>query len=444
MQMLLYTLFVCSAVMSVITLIYILAIPSLLKKYSAKWLYYIWLLVVIGWVFPFRPYLNLNIKPVYVPDMQMVQTKYTLINENMNTVSNGTKGAPSFSVWLIAACIWAAGMVGVLVFNIWRHYRFLKMADRWSEEITDQDTILLLNTLKTEMNIKRHIGLKKCLAVSSPMMIGFFTPSVLLPAENNDPEKLKFILWHELIHLKRNDLWYKMLVLLATAVHWFNPVVYFMARVISIQCEVSNDELLVKEISFQQRRQYGETLIGAIRNGTNIHTALSTDFYSGGKTLKTRVFHIMDTTKKKAGFVILCLIFIAVLGSGAAYASDSVYDTLNERQIIKVDVKKLEAGHIICFEGPYQLDGGDTVRYNITSDNNEKLYVDVIRKDTITYGKSVRTQNFIGYYIGYPMNKITVSHTWAGEYCLLVKFRDLEGAQNIKGTIEIIKGKDKD
>lgn len=442
MKLYLATLLSCSAAMSVISIIYIAFTPFLSRKYTAKWLYYIWLLVVIGWVFPFRPYLN--IVSYHLPKAQVIQTKYTLINQNMNYIANATKEASTVSIWLIILCIWAAGAAGVIIFNLLRHFRFLKLVGRWSEKTTNQDILHMFNELKMEMNIKTRVGLKTCFSISSPMMIGFFSPAILLPDENMAADDLKFILRHELIHLKRNDLWYKTLVLVATAIHWFNPVVYFMARAISIQCEISNDELLVKETSFQQRRQYGETLIGAIRNGANLHTALSTDFYSGGKTLKTRIFSIMDMTKKKAGIIILCFTIAAVLGSGIAYASDSTDGSSSSTQIIHVDVKKLDAGHIICFKGPYHLKKGDIVRYNITSDNNDNLYVDVIQKDSIVYGKPVMSQRFLGYYLGYPKNQAIISSSMEGDYCLLVKFLYLQGAHNIKGSIEIIKGKDND
>lgn len=76
-------------------------------------------------------------------------------------------------------------------------------------------------------------------------MIGFRTPVILLPQSRIPEEALPYILRHELVHFKRKDLWFKSLVILATAIHWFNPVVYLMARAIALQCKISCDAQVV-------------------------------------------------------------------------------------------------------------------------------------------------------------------------------------------------------
>lgn len=50
-----------------------------------------------------------------------------------------------------------------------------------------------------------------------------------------------------MIHLKRNDLWIKALVLVANALHWFNPLVYVLRKDIHMWSELSCDEEVVKD-----------------------------------------------------------------------------------------------------------------------------------------------------------------------------------------------------
>jgi hypothetical protein len=142
----------------------------------------------------------------------------------------------------------------------------------------------------------------------------------LLPPVKIADDELSLILKHELIHLKRYDLWYKALFLTATVLHWFNPVVYLMAKSVAVQCEISCDALVLQGADFQQRKQYGEAIIGIVKNGAKLRTALSTDFYGGKKGMKNRISSIMDTSKKKAGFVILCVVLFAIIGTGVALA----------------------------------------------------------------------------------------------------------------------------
>jgi len=62
-----------------------------------------------------------------------------------------------------------------------RHFRFTKTALRWSENITDEKVLSLLQSLKSEMGITRRISIRLCTFVGSPMMIGVTKPQILLP-----------------------------------------------------------------------------------------------------------------------------------------------------------------------------------------------------------------------------------------------------------------------
>ncbi|SHJ15822.1 M56 family metallopeptidase [Lutispora thermophila] len=156
------------------------------------------------------------------------------------------------------------------------------------------------------------------------MLIGFLKPVILLPGYDFSMDELSYILKHELIHLRRKDLWYKRLVFIATAIHWFNPVVYAMAKAIASQCEISCDAEVVKKADIGTRQRYSEIIIGIIKNQSRTQTAFSTNFYGGEKGMKKRIFSIMDTSQKKAAIVVLCLVLAATLGTGVVASATSL------------------------------------------------------------------------------------------------------------------------
>lgn len=74
MQEFMTALIECSVTMSVLVLVFIAATPWLSKRYSAKWLYYIWLVLVIGLIIPFRFHpdtalIQMNDGPAYIQQM---------------------------------------------------------------------------------------------------------------------------------------------------------------------------------------------------------------------------------------------------------------------------------------------------------------------------------------------------------------------------------------
>jgi beta-lactamase regulating signal transducer with metallopeptidase domain len=237
---------------------------------------------------------------------------------SVNTV---TPALPEVSWWQIAVVVWLAGMIIAFAYHFIRHCRFMKTVRRWSEEITDEQVLTLFHGLKTEMGITKRIGLYLCPSVGSPMIAGLIKPRILLPVKDLAQDDFRFILGHELIHYKRKDLYYKCLVLLATCMHWFNPIVYMIAKAINAGCELSCDAELVRSTGIDTRRHYSEAIIGAARYQSKLKTALSTNFYGGKKVLRRRIFSIMDMSKKKAGAVIICAALIVTVGTGFAFAA---------------------------------------------------------------------------------------------------------------------------
>jgi len=340
--------------------------PFLAKRYSEKSRYYVWLIIIIGLIIPFRPQWGNAIFTVDVSNEITATTLQTgsdpigneervnipFLSENATPVDIlppleniapvivappyenivTTSTIQNIDWWQIAAVVWLVGLIAFLAYHLIRHYCFIKMVKRWSESITNEKSLTLLQSLKSEMGVSKHIGLDECSSIGTPMMVGFIKPRILLPKIDFTQDELRFILKHELVHYKRKDLYYKFLVLIATAIHWFNPIIYMMARAINTQCESSCDAETIKSENMDTRQQYSETIIGVVKYQSKLKTALSTNFYGGKKGMKKRIFSIMDTGRKKTGIAIFCAVMIITLGTGfvfAANASDVAREPVN-------------------------------------------------------------------------------------------------------------------
>ncbi|MEK4476212.1 M56 family metallopeptidase [Paenibacillus sp. FSL R7-0048] len=318
MQGFLVTVLQCSVSMSLLTLVYAAIQPFISKRYVAKWNYRVWLLLAVGWIFPFRPQIDLLVLPVTMPDLPA-----TLVPSIIRTVplmDFGDRGDAwaTISLWWVLTAIWGCGIVIIILYHALRHSRFMKTVRRWSDPVTDAKVQGILDSVRSELGIKKHIGLCVCESVTSPMFIGFIQPVILLPRVKLSDDEVYLILKHELIHLKRHDLWCKAMILIATSFHWFNPVVYLMAKAAAEQCEISCDALVLQNADHQRRIQYGEIIITVARNGAKLQTALSSNFYGGKKGLKNRISSIMDLKEKKNGVLFLCVALIAIIWIGSA------------------------------------------------------------------------------------------------------------------------------
>ena len=326
MQNLMITLLACSVTMSMLAFFYIAITPPLAKRYSEKGRYYAWIIVVIGLIIPFRPQFGNPIVKVDMPNNAATPIIQIGNGTPINVPDGNTMISPissSISLWHIAAAIWLVGMIAFLAYHAIKHYHFVKIVRRWSESITDKQTLALFQSVKSEMGIAKDIKLYRCLSVCSPLMFGFVEPRILLPMVDFAHDELCLVLKHELVHYRRKDLYYKCLVLLATAIHWFNPLVYLMARAIDVQCELSCDAETVKNTDAEMRQHYGEMIIGVVGYQSKLKTVLSTNFYGGKKGMKNRISSIMDIGKKKAGVAIICAAILITIGTGVIFATNA-------------------------------------------------------------------------------------------------------------------------
>ncbi len=115
-----------------------------------------------------------------------------------------------------------------------------------------------------------NIRLKRSDAISSPLVYGFFRPVILLPYDfpkKNSPEYDQ-VLYHELTHVHSGDLWYKLLMLLVTCIHWFNPLIWIMLHLSTQDLEIRCDARVIRKLG--KKKVYAMTLVQAeLRRSTH-------------------------------------------------------------------------------------------------------------------------------------------------------------------------------
>ena len=133
---------------------------------------------------------------------------------------------------------------------------------RWGAPAEDAALLARFEEAKAELGVN-NLALLICPAVGAPLVTGFVNPVLLLPREAVSDGVLR----HELIHTRRRDLWYKLLLLLARALHWFNPLVHGMARAANRDLERACDEAAVAGQDAAFRAAYGAAMLDAVEEG---------------------------------------------------------------------------------------------------------------------------------------------------------------------------------
>ena len=99
-----------------------------------------------------------------------------------------------------------------------------------------------------ESNIKKDVKLICSEYCESPITIGVLSPTVLFPIWDKDcqmdDELCEYMITHELVHIKHNDILIKLVGLLVIAIHWFNPFVYLLVAELSCISEMYCDSVV--------------------------------------------------------------------------------------------------------------------------------------------------------------------------------------------------------
>ncbi len=223
-------------------------------------------------------------------------------------------------------------LIGILynALRQWRDYRrYLRQLNRPSADAQRDTLRRVFAEQKQLLGIRRDIPLVVTPAADCPMLAGFLKPTLYLPDEALSEQEAMFIFRHELTHYKRGDLWLKLLLTAAKTVHWFNPLVYLMARFAQEDIELACDDAVVRGMDGAQRRAYGETILRSAVAQVK-KRALVSCFTGDKETLMRRFEGLFDKRAKKRGVALVVAAAVLVGTLGCAVSVGDSKDALTD------------------------------------------------------------------------------------------------------------------
>lgn len=208
-----------------------------------------------------------------------------------------------------------AGAAAFLLYLGVSYALFRRTVRRWKRDVSRADYAFLLCDTARELGVKEPQMLV-CEAITTPAVTGFFRPTLLLPHERYDLNDLRYILRHELCHLKRRDMLLKFVLLLANTMHWFDPMVYLMLRQADEDIELACDSAATDDLDRAERAAYSRTLLAAVQSNVRALPA-TTCFGSTVERLKRRITNVLGAQKKR-GLGIVALVLALTLTAGCA------------------------------------------------------------------------------------------------------------------------------
>ncbi|MDE6405155.1 MAG: M56 family metallopeptidase, partial [Lachnospiraceae bacterium] len=264
--------------------------------------------------------------------------------ENFIGIEESGRFYLNFQTYIIVIWgVWACGLLFVCIRN---RYTYQKVkALKVKPRVSQSDYLSIFDRIKEEVGIKQNITLLCANDVETICTLGVFQKYVIIPEEGLTEEEIYYSLKHELIHVKRSDVAWRYIGLLAVLIHWFNPLAYLYFYVMSVYCEQSCDAILVQNLDKAARKRYGQLIIYMAQEDGLGKRKYQTYLSEGKKVIEWRLINMLKSGKRnRIEKVASLLLGVIILFGGSltvcAYenprvvrdADAAMFETLREEQ----------------------------------------------------------------------------------------------------------------
>lgn len=248
----------------------LLLIKSVLKnRFNARWHYYLWFFLMLRLAVPVFPESPVSVFNLVGPTMQrsvMIQegadslnpqnTLPVIWNEMQNWRSTETtfqfseQAVPDgqekinnnqFPLFNALSFLWFSGAL-LMLFYIFSVHLSMQFRLKRVPGCREPEVLNIVKECRCLLRIKQRVPVVCDPRVRVPSLYGFFRPRLLFPPDllkNLTGEEKRYIILHELTHIRRRDILVNWAMLIIQALHWFNPVVWYGFYRMREDCEAA-------------------------------------------------------------------------------------------------------------------------------------------------------------------------------------------------------------
>lgn len=330
-------------------------LPKLSRRYTPKLAYFVWLLLAVRLLIPWNLTLPTETAPIHLDFSQETMVQWVPVEFSGNGSDAAAKGdtmstvlaetektpreTPSVTPMEVFLAVWLAGGVISLLRTAGATLQMQRMLKRWEKEPSAETAAFY-----AEIAGEKRPPLAVCPALETPMAVGLFYTKIYLPHEEYSPQEMEMVFRHELIHWRRKDLWYKFLLLLARSIHWFNPLVWLLAKRANRDLEISCDGEAVQGKDAAYRKAYSLMILQEAERSLQKQAALTTCFTDGKKALQERLVEILNGEKRKRGMALVAMTLVLALTCGCFVSyggSDASTEVLTKNAALTTEQQEI-------------------------------------------------------------------------------------------------------
>ncbi len=213
---------------------------------------------------PDLPIASQSTTPAITPTAPIQEVASGLPTHSRSDISQASDiRLPPFVIRHFALAAWLMGSAAVLLMAFARQRSFDSLLRR-RPRATSPYLRALVASLVHKAGVKKPVCTVLMPAGTTPAMVGIRQPKLLLPEDWDtrfDERSLRHVVLHELLHVKQHDLIWNWAATAVQALHWFNPLVWFVVSRFQADRELRCDAGALEILAPSERLDYGHTLL---------------------------------------------------------------------------------------------------------------------------------------------------------------------------------------
>lgn len=202
-------------------------------------------------------------------------------------------------IQILVVTVWVLGVCILIARHLMRYARLNRRVAGFLEKNMPDRHREIVAEYRKEFGVKRPVGLYRCTDEEPTMTFGVLRPVIVC---NREPESRegRLLIRHEMVHIKRGDIFWDILLELVALLHWWNPIMWMLYRDFERVCECSCDETAMHGKSGEEVTEYLRLLVEEAlgkKEKKGISIKWKAGFGEDAKKIKERMENLMKNKK---------------------------------------------------------------------------------------------------------------------------------------------------
>ncbi len=288
---------------------------------------------------------------LFLPESSLGISRVPLTWRNHIVHAEGKMHVNIFAVMqTTAAIVWLTGICLLMARQAAEYVILVRIAARYADRAMTPEQKAFIGGLKKQYGIRRRVFVYEAAAGEHTITFGFIHPVIVCSREVTSREA-ELLVRHELVHIRRMDAFWKMLMQLAAMLHWCNPMVWILRRDFEQVCECSCDEIVMQEKSMEEVKAYLRLMIEEAREKKTEKVSLrwKSGFGDNAQKIKERMENLMRRKKWNRAAAVMLVAALTFANSMTVFAyRDTFHRELTEEASQK-DIGEAEQSDTFLF-----------------------------------------------------------------------------------------------